>query len=64
MTTSLPMELPKCSGHGIQMIARPPKTPEQRFCGAWYECPRCSETVLFVSSELRAQLEERRRGDA
>lgn len=62
MTPTLPMELPKCQTHGIQMVLRPlvHQTPEQKFCGAWYDCPACTSTVLFQSPELRAQLDEMR----
>lgn len=49
MTTTLLMELPKCSEHGIYMVLRPLacQTPEQKFCGAWYDCPACTQTVLL-----------------
>lgn len=49
-----PMELPKCPTHGGGMIFRPAKTPEQAFCGAWYECaePGCYCTVLIPTKEL------------
>ena len=48
------MELPKCPTHGTGMIFRPAKTPEQAFCGAWYECaePGCYCTVLIPTKEL------------
>lgn len=56
----LPMELPKCAEHKIQMILRPlsHQTPEQIFCGTWYDCPACTQTVLFQSAALLQQLEE------
>ena len=62
MTTTLPMELPKCPEHGIQMVLRPlvHQTYEQKFCGAWYDCPACTQSALFESPELRAQLAEMR----
>lgn len=62
MTATLPMELPKCHKHGVQMGLRPLacQTPEQKFCGVWYDCPACTQSVLVESHELRAQLAEMR----
>lgn len=56
MTTTLLMELPKCSEHGIYMVLRPLacQTPEQKFCGAWYDCPACTQTVLFIGGYKNA----------
>lgn len=63
MTTAL-MTIPTCPAdpsHG-QMILRPieRQTPEQKFCGTWYDCPRCHSSVLLRSPELAAQLAEQR----
>lgn len=48
------MRLPRCPVHGCQMEYRLAGTYEQRWCGAWYECPfpgcRCS--ALIPSAEL------------
>jgi len=56
-----PMELPRCPTHG-QMDLRQPGTREQAWCGTWYECPRCTQSVLLTSPELedhlRHQVEE------
>lgn len=64
MTTMLPMELPKCVEHKIQMVLRPlaHQTPEQKFCGVWYDCPACTQSALFQSAGLRQQLAEMRSG--
>lgn len=61
MTTAL-MVLPACPAdpaHG-QMVLRPVdrQTPEQKFCGTWYDCVRCHSSTLFRSPELDAQLAE------
>lgn len=59
----LPMTLPECPcGHGA-MHQRDTKrqTPEQLFCGVWYDCHECSSSVLFTSVQLQAQLAEQRR---
>lgn len=56
-------ERPKCSGCGKYMEIRPGHTPEQRFCGTWYEHPPMSgsnightSSVLYPSLQLAAQL--------
>ncbi|MDD4564787.1 MAG: hypothetical protein PHE79_04850 [Eubacteriales bacterium] len=51
------MELPTCPhGEHGQMELRPieHQTPEQKYCGAWYDCkyPGCSCSVLIMSPEL------------
>lgn len=53
----LPATLPECSEHGV-MTVRPleRQTPEQLFCGTWYDCPQCTSSALLVSSELATQL--------
>jgi hypothetical protein len=60
MNTNI-MERPKCNqdGHGY-MELRPinQQTPEQKFCGVWYDCLRCGSSVLFQSPELIKQLSE------
>lgn len=55
---TLPMELPKCDkpGHGY-MVLRPKErqTPEQLWCGVWYDCQKCTGGTLFPSRELLEQ---------
>ena len=46
-----------CPHHQTELIERPGYTPEQRFCGTWYECGQCHYTVL-VESDERKQLHE------
>ncbi len=48
------MEVPRCPVHGEPMAYRPAGTPEQAFCGTWYDCqhPGCSCSVLLTSREL------------
>jgi hypothetical protein len=54
-------DFPACITHGV-MELRPTngQTHEQRFCGTWYDCPKCSSSVLLPSSELLAQLKTQR----
>lgn len=54
---NMPMELPRCT-QGRQMVLRPTnkQTAEQLFCGVWYDCEHCKESVLFMSQELQSQL--------
>ena len=45
------MKLPECpadANHG-QLVLRPldRQTPEQQFCGVWYDCQHCKSSVLF-----------------
>lgn len=57
----LPMELPMCptgkEGHG-RMHLRPAyrQSKEQLWCGAWYDCDKCTSSTLYQSAELRAHL--------
>jgi hypothetical protein len=47
-----------CRTHPDQrLIVRPleRQTPEQRWCGTWYDCPVCHYSVLVLSAELQAQ---------
>lgn len=46
-----PMVLPACDQHG-QMAHQPPGTPEQAWCGVWYRCQRCTNTVLLPSAAI------------
>lgn len=57
---AVPMPLPKCQEHGTMELQKP-GTREQAFCGTWYRCTRCTNSVLFTSPELEAQLASQRR---
>jgi hypothetical protein len=64
MTTAEAETAPECpKGHG-PMILRPGGTPEQRWCGTWYECAPvqsgCRSAVLYPSPELTDALEVQR----
>lgn len=68
MTTTEVDRLPECpQGHG-QMVLRDPKTytPEQAWCGIWYDCPpgppgsSCKSSTLLPSAALAAQYEKAR----
>lgn len=58
----LPMALPKCPVHGMQMIYREPRTPEQKFVGTMYVCPFCGNSTLYPSKELQEQLDRQKGG--
>ncbi len=53
---------PACKRHGATEL-RPllRQTPEQRFCGVWYDCTRCGSSVLYPSKELEAELRGERK---
>lgn len=44
--------------HGA-CIPRPSEslTPEQQWCGTWYDCPHCSSSVLVMSLDLKVYLD-------
>jgi hypothetical protein len=44
------------------MELRPNYTPEQAFCGTWYQCTgqRCLNSVLMPSPGLLTQLDQQR----
>lgn len=51
---------PDCpNGHG-PMVLRSPQTPEQAYCGTWYDCApgapgwTCKSSVLIPSPEIAA----------
>lgn len=54
---------PICGRHGpiIRMRPREDPSPEQAWCGAWYDCPvrNCHSSVLVPSAALLAQLRGR-----
>ena len=53
-------DAPTCPiGHG-PMVLRPigQQTPEQRWCGTWWDCESCRSSVLIPSPELAAQMKE------
>ena len=47
---------PYCLAHGepVAMLPRPliQQSPEQKACGKWYDCPKCSNATLFPSAIL------------
>ena len=49
--TNTPMVLPACDLHG-QMEHQTPGTPEQAYCGVWYRCSHCTNTVLLPSAAI------------
>jgi hypothetical protein len=55
--------LPECN-HDTGLVLRPleRQTPEQQWCGTWYDCPSpgCSFSRLEPSAALLAQLAEMR----
>ena len=65
MTQTAIANRPKCESHEepILMDLKSPEreTYEHNFCGVWYNCPKCSGSVLYTSPELEAQLSEQRR---
>lgn len=60
MTTSLVAI--RCPVHDIGMEQRPQsrQTAEQKWCGAWWDCPKCRCSILFQSTALEAQLTAQR----
>lgn len=61
-TPNLPACRPACpNGHGL-MVLRPAGTPEQEFCGTWYQCAPgpagdfCMSATLLPSPALVSQL--------
>jgi len=64
---NMPALRPRCpvDAHGF-MEWRPSsrQTPEQLFCGVWYDCTQCKSSVLFPSPGLKAQLADMRKGGA
>lgn len=59
---NLPALRPTCPSSGKHgfMTYRPGKTPEQIWCGIWYDCSECRSSVLYHSPELLAFLDEQR----
>jgi hypothetical protein len=47
--------------HGAMVLRTSPMTPEVAWCGTWYDCPKCSSSVLIQSPELQAQLAEQQK---
>lgn len=53
-------DMPLCpNGHG-PMHPRPAalQTPEQQWCGAWFDCHHCKSSVLIKSAALDAHLSD------
>jgi len=42
-------------GHG-QYVLKSPGTAEQAWCGTWYGCQRCHNSILLPSPALEASL--------
>lgn len=59
MKLNVLMQLPTCLEHGVMELQKP-GTREQEFCGTWYRCTRCTNSVLFTSPALEAQLAQQR----
>ena len=59
MMENLPMAVPQCRAHNhtqdMALRALMHQTREQKYCGVWYDCPRCTSSVLFQSRQLQAQ---------
>lgn len=55
------IKLPECYEHG-QMLLRPKEhqTYEQAWCGTWYDCGKCCNSVLYPSKELTEFLNEQK----
>lgn len=51
-----------CPTHKEPLIQRPEtrQSPEQLWCGTWFDCPYCGYSELDKSEELKAQLAEQR----
>ena len=54
----MPLAIPFCEVHGVQMEYERPRTYEQAYVGAMYTCPACGcgRSVLFLSEELKKDL--------
>jgi len=61
MSSVKPFSRPNPPAHtcknGGELVERPKthQTPEQIWCGTWFDCTRCGTTCLIESAELRAQ---------
>lgn len=47
------MKCPAQTEHG-ELVERKSVTPEQAWCGKWFDCTRCMSSVLQMSDELKA----------
>lgn len=49
---------PECVTHKRSMLPRPvhSQTAEQRWCGTWYDCAACTNSVLLPSAALTQHL--------
>ena len=47
------MKCPAQTEHG-ELVERKSVTPEQAWCGKWFDCTRCMSSVLMMSDELKA----------
>jgi len=51
------MDNPSCPNHG-PMQKVPPGTAEQKWCGEWWRCDRCTNSVLKPSDDLQSALSQ------
>ena len=49
---------PTCKEHG-PMLNEPAGTKEQEYCGEWWRCQLCTNTILIQSIDLQSQLKQR-----
>lgn len=53
---------PSNPAHGVMLPrSKQHQTPEQLFCGEWYDCQHCKSSILDKSPELEAFLAQFRR---
>ena len=54
------MPIPRCPHCGKPLALRPDgrQTPEQRWCGTWYDCLKCNYSLLLESRELKDFLKQ------
>lgn len=59
MSSASQNEVRECPRHGpLELRPTTHQTPEQRWCGTWFDCPHRDYYVLLPSAELLAQLGE------
>lgn len=42
-----------CPTHKVPLVKRPGSTYEQRWCGEWQQCPKCTFSSLTPSEALK-----------
>jgi hypothetical protein len=59
MSAKTQTEINECPQHGpLKPRPKERQTPEQLWCGEWFDCEKCRYTSLVRSPELIAQLNE------